>query len=205
MQLNLITDVAAIIHNGYDGGLIKFSRDGGMFEVLPTENRDIIVIHPDLPDDLKKALTEFGHRIHSPVKFDSHLNFEGCDPDEIHEGFVGLVMEDLMSMGLANQCLVSPSPVILTLAIQEDLSKDQMFKIREAVTKRIPGLVRGLIVAPNSSLLFVAKESDTEALPKQVVMLNDRPQRDRPIGQDDVVNLKIALESGDVNDFINSL
>lgn len=198
MQLSLIQQLAAIIHQGYPDGIQKFVEDGGFVEALPTESQEVYVIHPHLPEALQKALSEFGTRIQTKIVFSTLVNFQGCDPDDVQNSLAQLVREDLM--GKATGCMFMISPVSFTLLFDKDLSPKDLEEIETAIISKVPGVVRGVLVTPNASKMF-----EVTTKPQQVVVLNDRPQRARPIGQDDLTNLKIALATQSVDDFIASL
>jgi len=201
MQLNLCQQIAAIIQQGYTGGIRQFRVDGGMLDVLPTDKRDIVIYHPSLPEGLKKALTEFGERIQTPIIVSDRLNFVGLEPEEIQAGMERLVQEDLLGKG--DRCAFMVDAVSFNLFIDTDLPQQDVDGIVEAIKAKVPGVVRGVVATTKSSTMF---EVDSQVETKRVVVLNDRPQRDRPIGQDDLVNLKIVLHDNvDVMDLIKNL
>jgi hypothetical protein len=197
MQLNLSQQIAAIIQQGYEGGIQKFRADGGMIDCLPTEKADIIIYHPSLPEDLRKAFIELGEKIQTPVIISNRLNFVGLEPEEIQAGMERLVQEDLL--GKSVRCAFMVDVVSFNLYVDGDLSQQDIDGIVEAIKVKVPGVVRGVVATTKTSTMF-------EVEPKKVILLNDRPQRDRPIGDDDLTNLKISLHGDvDVMDLIKNL
>lgn len=56
MNVNTTAGFITYLSSVYSDGLPQFKKDGGAICVIPDPSRDIVLYHPDLPDNIKKTI-----------------------------------------------------------------------------------------------------------------------------------------------------
>ena len=170
----------------YPGGMNKFLEDRGGICYLPEPTDLIYFIHPNLPEDIKKGLVGmFGNGI----IFGTTWNFEGANQEDyssIQDGIdAALNQADMGQVAtLANPCVVA----ITCPSIRKD--DPRIAKLIEKIST-MPLMQRGCIICKNGYIPF---EGTVPEFPKALTTVSI-PKRETVINDDDILNLRIALES----------
>lgn len=207
MPILLMNMLMTILQARYPGGHEKFAEDGGEIGVAPTNPPELLVYHPDLPIDVKNILAQFASQAGLVPHFVSTLNFEGHDPEEFREQFLNdKVIEKILSdLGLDGAVKVFFSKLINVIAIVGVVStKSNAEVLVEKLRATIPGCLRTYILYGDDQVLKAEYSPKDEPFLKLQAVL-EAHSRQTVINDDDMLNLKIALETQSVDDFINSI
>lgn len=200
MQLNVIQQIAAIIHINYEGGMGQFRQDGGILEAVATEPPKIIICHPDMPQRLSNALVLLGKNIDVEVIISSKYNLAGLDPVEVQRGLDNVVFDTLFSKG--KQLLCQVSACCLVFLAMEEIDEETIAQIQSSIKKHLPNVYRCLIAGANMRK-FLELEPDPVT---KVSSVSDSAHLNHPICEDDINNLRITLSTNiDVLDVIKNL
>lgn len=170
------------------GGLQKFRDDGGLIVLLPGHEMTLAIYHPVFPKDIRKKLEDIQSSLHVKFRFFDTLNFEGMSDIEIEdvqkeliERLNGAGFDDDMDMG------ITFSHVALNFYVTSRAKKSNIDKLK-AVLKNLPGIIRASIFY-NGRLEWIEQEP-VKPLKKETV-----PGRESIISDEDMMDLKIALET----------
>ena len=182
-----------LIDMKFPGGMRKFLEKAGLCYIPdPTSSEGLMyIVHPELPEELKRDLINlFGER----VIFGSKCNFDWATANDILtiQDSINSIMKDFNLGDIVTT--INPAVVVITIP---NLSKDdeKTDKIIEAFI-RIQGVIRGCILCSDGFRTFEGQEVD-RVITKSVItpMQTGRPTREKVISSDDLLNIKIALET----------
>lgn len=177
----------------YPGGFEKFIKDKGCLCYIPPPADLIYVVHPNLPKDIKTALTR---KYKKGVIFGDKWNFEGATEQD-YQNISESVSEVLNMLDLGIVGSVS-NPCVFCISLPQLKKDDPRVNILVERFATMPGVVRGCVLVSDGHLLFdgvVPPPSTTKDIPKVISIGGDRPKRETVINQDDINNLIIALET----------
>jgi len=203
MQFKLAPLIMTIIQANYPGGLEQFNMDGGSLGAIPSRTPEYLIIHPNLPEDIKGMMSQAQERFKFKVSYFSTPNFEGVDNEpafrELSSSIAQRIVDKFNTVDPAtSRMFLGFSPAVVVVSL--DKEDEDIRKVLTEVFEETPGLLRAVIVEGSK----VTKVFRDESSP--VIGHAEMPKRDTTIQDDDILNLKIALGGDkDVMDIINEL
>lgn len=200
----MIGDVVLTIIQGlYPGGLSAFEEEGGSIFHIPDE--EILIYHPNIKNRVKILSALKGLEI--PVSFVSSGNFDDFHMDQIKDFQEYLIMK-LMDLKLsAATVLVSRASIFISIPHYKS-TQVAVKRLKDFLTT-FEGVVRGHIKCRDRIVRFgnpKSKSSTRKPSRSRIQPDYGRPDREQTITEDDVLNLKIALESSkSFEEFLNNI
>ncbi len=208
--------VLSYIDRTYTGGMEQFQKDGGAVCYLPEPTDIVYVIHPNLPEAMKNNLVG----MYGPsIKFGTKWNFEGASEEQYRE--IQNVLDDILNQLNLGPVGTSVNPAVLIIAAPNLTKDDKRIEKLVKIISTMPSVERGCIICKNGYVPFDGTASDkpfgdfdkigdildtgipipeetpaaSPSHPITSVSVTGRPKRNKVIGSDDILNLKIALET----------
>jgi len=205
MDFMLSLMFTALIQAKYEGGMRKFEEEGGRFGIAPGTPPELLVYHPSLALEMKNLITQAFERGGLVVRHLTTLNFQGYEKESIKQLCEENAPKIFEEMGLSGAD-VQISELYAGFALDKNTTIQQAQELVDKVREVIPGLLRTYVVYGEGKVLRA--EYPPEDAPKSKVELapQEKPARRTAIGDDDILNLRIALETAtSVEDLIRSL
>jgi hypothetical protein len=201
MPYELLNLVLTIIAVKLKGGLEKFKDDGGCVTFTPETPTSLLVYHPNLPQDIKDDITKV--IVNFPIKFVSTPNFAGRDADEAREALAEFLRSGVLTELRILDASISVSQALVAIRLESGiLLESTASELVKRLHERLPDVVRICVVYPQG---YIYKEFGEET-PERKTVLVPQSQRTTVISDDDVLNVKIALENATtVEDLLRSL
>lgn len=181
----------------YPGGTEEFQRKGGQIQVVPSKSPEVIVYIPDEDFDVDKVFNGLSSKLKMNVVHTR--NFQDMDDNEMQEHFSreGQVF-------LKNHKLVKPQRIDVTIGrvcvtafVTDKALAEEYLKF----LNNVDGLIRARVVYPEGVFAI-----DPEREERQALVEPEQPKREQAIGDDDITNLKILLEtSNSLEDFLDKI
>jgi hypothetical protein len=189
--------VTTLINTCYPGGSSAFTKDGGSVSYAPGYEENVLLYHPNIPQQLADAIEIFNNRNSVKINVVDKLNFEGASISEVIT-MIDELMQTIIG-SIAKQIIVNPyDPLVLPVAVSGEVSEDAVEIISEKL-KTLPGLLRAYLVVNGTVYPVNVETSET------IVKVHQEPDRVK-ITDDSIADLKIELsQEMDVLDFINRL
>jgi len=180
----------------YPGGARRFAEEGGAVRATSGMPIKVFVYHPNLSEDVRKKLEGVNEQLaHIELIFVDTLNFVGMDPMAVADRVKELAEEFRDT---------NTSSVAFTLNIDALLFEVRVLTPTDEVTvkailntfSKLEGIVRGRVVqgpADAEQVTWFGSEGGA-SIQEAEIKLDDRPARETVIQQDDITDLKIALE-----------
>jgi hypothetical protein len=201
-----------LIDSLYEGGFDQFMKDHGAVCYVPEPMDKLYVVHPDLPEDIKKKLTKaYGKNI----EFGTTWNFDGFT-DTDYETMAEAIKDGLSATELDYAGIVA-NPCVFGITAPENSINDEVIDQVIDKLRYLPLLIRGCVVCKDGFKTFVGAniESEQEAQatgksngskPRVKISTVNRPERDKAINDDDITNLIIAMNSaGSIEEFLEQV
>ena len=205
MNYEFAAFMMVVVQNYYPGGLRQFEADGGQYGLAPGNPCEMVVYHPNPSVEFKNVITHAAEVLKVRPRFVTTLNFQGREPDEIMEILQTHGTEIIQELHLENSIQVVIGRLLNILILTDPRStiataEELVAKLREI----LPACIRTYVAyGDKRTALFEYPLTEEPASKVQVVL--EVPARQTVIGDDDLLNLKIALETQSVDDFINSI
>lgn len=181
----------------YPGGTEEFQRKGGQLQVVPSIPSEVLVYVPDEDFDIEETFGNLSSKVKITVVHTK--NFQGMDQSEIQDKFNGgnkAFLEKHKSVN-PQRIEVSISHLCIT-AITTDKALAERYL---EVLKNIDGLIRARVIYPGGVFAI-----DPEREERQAIVEPEQPKREQAIGDDDITDLKILLEtSNSLEDFLDKI
>jgi hypothetical protein len=192
--------VLQFIDENYYGGIQQFLDNNG--NVLPfPDGKGIFINFPPKEDtrDLKESIQEHAQE---------NKDFEIIFIDQINTDFEESCLErfrlSLMEISPIVAIMLSPIAVCVTLPVT--YYDDMYSKISKIIKRHLPNAYRIIIAFSDTHKIFINDDLTSTKSNPQIIVKSDRPQRDKNFSDDDLINLKIALETNvDVLKLIDQL
>jgi len=206
MSIELQVLVQTVVQVRYPGGLEKWEEDGGVFGLAPGTPVELVVRHPSIPIDIKNMITQICEQARILPRFVTTLNFEGYDPEEFREQFLNhdnmeMVLSELGLNGAVKCFMYTLFNVFQIVGAVS--TKENAEALVEKLRVVIPGCLRSYVMYGDDKVLRAEYSPDSEPFLKLQAVL-ELPTRTTVISEDDILNLRIALETQSVDDFINT-
>jgi hypothetical protein len=202
MNYNLADVAMVIIQSKYPGGMQKFVEEGGMVGVAQVDQVELVVYHKELPVELSNMLKTFADSRGCTYRALTTLNYTGHEPEEIME-LLYTNLEKIVGDLNPNEVRLLPHPLFNDIALlNDDSTRQQAEQIVERMRAVLPNCIR-TYVRYGLGKAICSEYPLIEAAPVQAVL--EAHNRQTVINDDDMLNLRIALETQSVDDFINSL
>jgi hypothetical protein len=196
--------VLTVMEVHFPGGLSKFEETGGSVFIVP--DNEIIIFHPGFDSKAKLKILSGLKSTGYKVSFVKEGNFEGAELEEVKD-FQGYLIAKLMSLGI-EQSSVLVSKATVYLSVPTHKSTQVAIKRLKDFLSSIKGVVRGHIECQDKIIRFGnpqnarIKRRETSRIQPE----HNRPDRDTRINEDDILNLRIALESSkSFEEFLNNI
>jgi hypothetical protein len=203
MNFGIGTVLLTIIQSFYKGGLQQFEADGGVTGMAPGDPPEILVYHPDLPVSVRNVLKELADKAQLCVRFLTTLNYQGVEPETVQELFQNNIDRIGDELGLEG-AMIKMGPLCNTIVLGNDTTLKTAEALVEKLREILPGCIRTYVMYGNDQVLRAEYRLDEEPV-RAVLVKQETHTRQTVIGDDDLLNLKIALETQSVDDFIASL
>lgn len=179
-----------LIKLNYPGGPEKFYQDGGHYMIMP----DGLIFYylPEVPAQFQEAV--------NAVNSTRDVRIERVDSinPEILRGDAYQLLQDIQKEHKIPFIISTDNRISFRMAVGQELDEETLKRIERTILNSRPDIVRGMIAhGKDDTYLFTNKAYYRAAA-------ESTEQRDSPITNDDLINLRIDLE-GDVNDIINRL
>lgn len=185
LDLLNIMSIIEIVAAEYEGGLEKFREEGGQFVLVPALIPILMIGHPGLSESLRKRLDNLKEKKVS-IKYVRTLNFEGMERAEVEDILKRLFDDGSFNIGCDINIAVNKLAVIFGV-VQSHPAQESINSLK-SLLKRIPGLVRGCVIH-DGIVDWVELEKPVQSISVEA------PIREKVICDDDILNLKIALET----------
>lgn len=176
----------------YPGGNEQFIKDGGHFMVMPYEDGLIFYHLPEVPARFQEAVNVVNSTRDVHIERVDRIN------PEILRGDAYQLLRDISKDHKMSFIISADNRISFRIAVGQELDEKTLKSLERTILNSRPDIVRGMIAyGKDDTYLFTNKAYYRAAA-------ESTEQRDSPITDDDLLNLKIDLE-GDVNDIINRL
>lgn len=197
--------VLTVMEVHFPGGLSKFEETGGSVFIVPDE--EIIIYHPDFDSKAKLKVLNGLKGTGYKISFVKDGNFDGAELEEIKD-FQGYLIAKLMSLGIEqSSVLVSKASIYISVPTHKS-TQVTIKRLRDFLTT-IKGVVRGHIECSDKIVRFGNPQNATHIKRKETNRIqpeHNRPERETRIDDDDILNLRIALESSkSFEEFLNNI
>lgn len=188
--------IMTVIQTYHPGGLEAFRDEGGSATLIPAPFKQLLILHPNLSQEIRSKVIKASEGMDVTVLFltEGHnltIEFIQEVSDKLYE--TGFELVD-----------VTPSEATLDLRFPNVRLKDKRISTLKRRLKSIPGFVRAHITLSNGKDVWTLTDKEQKILKKKE-KVQEELKPNRFILEDDVLNLRIALETMDVDTFINSL
>lgn len=193
MDISLGNALSALFQSYYPGGMEAFNNGGGDVALVPSKKIMLIVYHPEeLPVEFRNALDAFAKKCRITVSYTSLGCYGGQAPSPEQLDKLTTAIE-----ALAQKFSIGLGPIALRvtgLLMSTDWgeSKANAEEFAQELNKQIPGICRIFIINNDRELVLFEKAPVEKPRPKIVF---ESGQRKAVIGNDDLINLQIALNS----------
>jgi len=177
-----------VISAKFEGGISEFHKSGGRIFVYSTDPFKCIIYYPE-----KEKMKEcFSSKELEGVSIVSTLNFEGD---------VKKYENDILSFMETQRELVTQAEFNTLGCIFECQTTSGAKKLYKSL-ENLKGLLRAIIQHPKGEILYERNiDMEINDFIKEVV----NNVREEVIKDDDILNLRISLETMSVDEFINSI
>jgi hypothetical protein len=187
--------VQTLIQARFPGGLAQFTEDGGLIGVAPGAREELLVYHPDLSAALREAIAQVADKAKLLPRFVTTLNFQGQDIDDVQVRFIREHPAIVKDLGVEGDVVFGLSPLFNDVTIiNENLPACTGDAIVKRMRDALPGCVRTYVrygggkVARHDYALEWEPRGAAKVVP-------EASARTTVIGDDDLLNLRIALET----------
>jgi len=176
----------------YEGGLDQFHEDGGQLSIVPAKTPELIIYHPDMPVIVKNKILAISNKMGLTPVFVTTKNItpdmETFDIDEANKKFDALRKR----LGIPD-VMVHTDELQVCIGVRGDITKKQSEELANGLNEFMPNIIRIYVTSEKtcSRYEYAVKEP---AITKSMVML-EATQRKTVINDDDLLNLRIALEN----------
>lgn len=212
LNYNVSNDLVDLIQSTFEGGIGLFLDIGYRINLIPIHDKiEIYLYVPPNGRDTKilHNIKEYGRKNKIPVHLVESLNFNGLQIKDLTDENLAPLALAAMSLGMGVKILVDFMDVCCIFNIQSGVSKDILEEYKRQL-ETVPYLRRAVILCDETVLRIEKKgshlDNNKEQAPKQVTQTAIK--RNKPIGDEDLVDLKIALETAgdeDVNEFLKRI
>lgn len=183
----------------FEGGVERFTEQGGVLSNVPFDDNTILIYHPDMSDSFIQAVEE--HNEKSLVKFTIVNDFNFSDSDPI-EAFKQLyeIGEDIRIKYEIPIVLYNPlNPLVLVISIPfANLSNEEIQEIAAIFSSKIPGITRGCLIVGDEKYPF--SSSGVYEVVKKITLEPNRAV----ITQDVITDIRITMAGvNSVEDFLD--
>jgi hypothetical protein len=164
------------------------------------------MFHPDPPVEFLKVLEQYNSTCSLRITLVTTLNFTSVPEEVLLDSLRRFYKRVGKEYGIP--ILPNVGRLLMTLDYLLPGSKVDPKAIAKIAREEIPGIVRGYVTDGPNSVDILAQPLgtvDLESLPKAPHVVQEAHQRTKVITDDDILNLRIALESGSVEDIIKNL
>lgn len=197
-----------LIQTKFPGGRAKFAEDGGSYIIIPKTPDELLIYHPNLSIEFKNYITQAVSSLQLTTHFVTTLNYKGQEPSEvlfIYETKISKIIEDLH---LENSIQATISE-LLNIFVLTDLHSTRALaeKLINRIREVLPSCIRSCVIYGDKQLAwFEYPQTETPAVKSAPQAVLEAHSRTTVIGNDDLLNLRIALGNAQtVDDFINSI
>ena len=212
LNYNVSNEIANLIQSTFEGGMYLFLEMGYRINLIPIHDKiEIYLYVPPSGRDTKilHSIREYGRKNKMQVHLVESLNFNGIQIKDLTEEYLMPLALAAMSLGMGVKILAVFMDVCCVLNVQSGVSKDILEEYKKQL-ETVPYLRRAVIICDETVLRIEKKgshlDNNKEQAPKQVTQTAIK--RNKPIGDEDITNLKIALETAgdmDVNEFLKRI
>jgi len=180
-----LTAVTLAIQSRYEGGVEKFKEEGGNLAAVPGNVMTVVVYHPNFPEDLKNEFINHQEELSVEFRFTDVLNFKDMDLEKVQDILNNHFMDTLPKIGL--NCAIYYNEIVVSLMVLNARPSDNKIEQLRTLLKTLPGLRLG-------SISYRGRVEWIEAKGPGHIKL-EVAAREKVIGDDDLMDLKIALET----------
>ncbi|TRZ52439.1 MAG: hypothetical protein D4S01_02990 [Dehalococcoidia bacterium] len=199
------TVVMTLIQTSWPKGLAGFHETGGDMLLIPAGAGEVVLYNPENNEDAKQKILTRIQQLGFNARFVDSIGPSPTSEEEVQEiadrllGTLSDTMQGLDPEG-SEPLSISINRIAATITV---LSNDPK-KIAKKLAKALSDLdeIPRVCIIKGESVEWL--EGEYTFLP-QVKIVADRPQREKIISQDDILNLKIALETGDIDEIIRNM
>ena len=198
--------VQTLIQARFPGGLKQFTEDGGLIGVAPGAREELLVYHADLPAAIREAIAQVAEKAQLLPRFVTTLNFQGQDIEDVQVRFIREHPAIVKDLGVEGDVVFGLSPLFNDVVIiNENLPACTGDAIVKRLREALPGCVRTYVRYGGGKVARhdYALEWETKDAAKVVL---EPSACTTVIGDDDLLNLRIALETArSVEELIDGL
>lgn len=198
-----IAFVLHLIQAFFEGGLRKFSEDGGQVIALPDVKETILMYHPvPIAESLQKKLWEQAEKMRVEFKFVTDLNWEDMTEEESVIELQNTVFPVIEAH--KEKVILHVTRMVVSVEFMKKPSKKILQNVTEALLKT-RGFIRGYIISPEHRMWVekeasseepsVPAETSTQAQDDTAYLGDIKAGRTHVINYEDIIDLKIQLES----------
>lgn len=213
MPYELMIIITTILQVKLPGGIEAFKEAGGIIALTPERTPTLMIYHPNLPSEVKDAITEaFKKMSNITVRFVATKNYEHRENlDDVYQELGLLLSDHMMDQLFIKSARTQVTPLYLAILMEGENTTDATAReLADRIHAAIPDIIRIYVVYHDGCVCreyVEGQEPMTSArLLSKSVLTAEHPKRDTVIRDDDILNVKIALETAmDVNDFLKSM
>jgi hypothetical protein len=210
-------ELVNIIQQNFDGGMQTFVDKGYElnFISLPNDSMEVYAYAPSNSDSkdnkIFNDIREYGRKNKIKVHLVDSLNFEGMSAADMNREQLEplITAANVFHTDKITRITYSLQKVVCAFIVIGEASKETLEAYKKTL-EDIPSLVRAVILCDDTVLRIDKRVRPTLKAPvvqetKPIQVTQDKINRSKPIGEDDITNLKIALETMDVDEFLKSI
>lgn len=179
----------------HPGGLRAFQSEGGVFCLIPHPFSELMIYHPELTQETRSALIKASEGMDVTVVFVT-------EKQEADREFAEAIAKKFSKAGF-NAVDFAITPVSCIMQFPNVRIKDKRVAELKKLVKSVPGFVRAHVIFANDKDVWTLTDQERKAFKASAPREETKPNR--LILEDDILNLRIDLETMDVDSFINSL
>jgi hypothetical protein len=145
----------------------------------------VVVYHPNFPEDLKNEFINHQDELSVKFRFTDVLNFKDMDLEKVSDILNNHFVDTLPKIGL--DCAIYYNDLVVSLIVLNARPSDKKIEQLRTLLKTLPGLRLGSISYRGHTEWIEAKG------PGRIKL--EAAAREKVIGDDDLIDLRIALET----------
>lgn len=210
MDFKFANAVATVISALFPGGIVEFNKRG-QITILPHPSKEIVVFHPELPEDIKSRLIALqGHpnnKTKNTIHFMTVPNFSALDSEQLRDNDAALVAFFNKVDPSAGVLFENQSKLIVVTLPTITSDEDEALLMIFGHLKTMEGMALCYVVTGKS--VFQVEPDPNRRKPsvkadEHPKMISSPPIDRGVISRDDITNLIIELQnSRSIDDLIN--
>ena len=213
MPYEIMFIISTILQVKFPGGIQAFHDAGGMIGITPESTPTLLFYHPDLSSEVKDDISDALKKVmRVTVRFVSTKNYEHREDMDGVQQELGMILSDhMLDQLFIKSARAQVTPLYVAILMEgENTTESTATELSNRIHAAIPDIIRIYVVYHDGCVCREYEEGQEPTTSSQVlhkaVLTMEHPKRDTVIRDDDILNVRIALETAKtVEDFLKTM